>query len=151
MPRTATWLSIVLAAFCGPQWANAQAPVTDPYGNYRGAWQGAFLFTSGESVGQPATPARTHEGALEITPDGAVHGTLGASGCTLTGTASSFVSPANATLDVGLSGCGDARFNGRYAGRLINNPALRYASLRLGRLQAATAETGARVSAIVRR
>ncbi|RYF65698.1 MAG: hypothetical protein EOO22_22230 [Comamonadaceae bacterium] len=151
MRRTAYWPFIVLAAVCGTVSVRAQVPVADPYGNYRGMWHGPFMFTPGETIGQPAGAARMHEGAFEIASDGAVSGALGVSGCTLAGTSSSFVSPANATLDVSLSSCRDARFNGRYAGRLINNPSLRYASVRLGRLPGATAEGGAQVSAIVRR
>ncbi|RYF33087.1 MAG: hypothetical protein EOO26_09365 [Comamonadaceae bacterium] len=152
MRCTAALLLALFAALCGgPGPAHAQAPVTDPYGNYRGVWRGDFLFTPGEAVNQPPAAARTHEGSFEIAADGAVRGVLGVSGCTLAGTSSTFVSAANATLDVGLTGCRDARFNGRYAGRLINNPSLRYASLRLARLTGATTEGGAQVSAIVRR
>jgi hypothetical protein len=151
MRCTAALLVALLAALCGVGPARAQAPVTDPYGNYRGVWRGDFLFTPGEAVDQPAAVARAHAGSFEITADGATRGALGVSGCTLAGTSSTFVSAANATLDVNLSGCRDARFNGRYAGRLINNPSLRYASLRLARLTGATSEGGAQVSAIVRR
>ena len=144
-------LAGVLVALCGPGSAHAQAPATDPYGNYHGPWRGDFLFTPGEAVNQPPAAARAHAGSFEIMANGAARGVLGVSGCTLAGTSSTFVSAANATLDVGLDGCRDARFNGRYTGRLINNPSLRYASLRLARLTGATTEGGAQVSAIVRR
>ena len=151
MPCTATLLLALFAALSGVSPAQAQAPVTDPYGNHRGVWRGDFLFTPGDAMDQPAAVARMHEGSFEIMADGAARGVLGVSGCTLAGTSSTFVSAANATLEVNLSGCRDARFNGRYAGRLIMNPSLKYASLRLARLTGATTEGGAQVSAIVRR
>ena len=49
-----------------------------------------------------------------------------------------------------MSGCKDARFNGHFSGKLINNPALKYASLRLSSMRSLDAGT-AQVSAIMRR
>jgi hypothetical protein len=49
-----------------------------------------------------------------------------------------------------MSGCTDARFNGHFAGKLISNPALKYASLRLSSMRSLDAAT-AQISAILRR
>ncbi|MBU1362102.1 MAG: hypothetical protein KKC85_22905 [Gammaproteobacteria bacterium] len=117
---------------------------------YQGAWQGPFLFyvVMGEN-GARGAPA-VYPGQMRIADDGSVHGDVPEAACKMTGTSVDFVSPANASLDLTLSGCTDARFNGRFTGKLINNPVLRYGSLRLNSLRPLEAGT-AYVTSVLQR
>ncbi len=124
--------------------------------DYHGRWHGAFLMAAGAGAGGVSRPSQVHQGTIDIATDGLVRGSVTEAGCTLTGSSSAYVSGANATLELTLAGCADARFNGRYSGKLIGNPSLGYASLRLGASSAASGSgsaadgTGPQLSAIVR-
>jgi len=120
------------------------------YTRYHGGWQGPFLlYVTQQDTGAQGTPA-VYDGSLQIADDGSVRGQLPDAACTLNGSSSDFVSPANASLELDVSGCKDTRFNGHFAGKLINNPVLKYASLRLSSMRSLDAGT-AQVSAILRR
>jgi hypothetical protein len=135
--------ALVVAALFG---TTAQA---QDYTHYRGAWQGPFLFSVVQpDVGTQGAPV-VHPGAIQIDPDGTVRGSVPEAACTMAGSSADFVSPANASLDLTLSGCRDARFNGHFSGRLINNPILKYGSLRLSSMRSLDAGT-AQLSAIIR-
>ncbi|VWX62664.1 conserved exported hypothetical protein [Burkholderiales bacterium 8X] len=129
---------------------SAGAAQAQEYNRYQGAWQGDFMF----SVTQPDVGAKSPPvvlaGSLSIDADGQVQGRVPEAGCRLSGTSFDFVSPANATLEVDLQGCADARFNLHFTGRLINNPVLRYASLRLAAKRDSDAAT-LQLTAVVRR
>jgi hypothetical protein len=136
---------LVLAAASLATWAQAQE-----YTHYQGGWQGPFLlYVTQQDTGAQGTPA-VYDGSLQIADDGSVRGQLPDAACTLNGSSSDFVSPANASLELDVSGCKDTRFNGHFAGKLINNPVLKYASLRLSSMRSLDAGT-AQVSAILRR
>ncbi|NDZ16877.1 hypothetical protein C7T35_02240 [Variovorax sp. WS11] len=120
------------------------------YTRYLGGWQGPFLlYVTQQDTGAQGPPA-VFNGSLQIANDGSVRGQLPDAACTLSGSSTDFVSAANASLELDMSGCKDARFNGHFAGKLINNPALKYASLRLSSMRSLDAAT-AQVSAILRR
>jgi hypothetical protein len=120
------------------------------YTRYQGEWQGPFLlYVTQQDTGAQGPPA-VFDGSLQIANDGSVRGQLPDAACTLSGSSTDFVSPANASLELDVSGCKDTRFNGHFAGKLINNPALKYASLRLSSMRSLDAAT-AQVSAILRR
>ena len=128
------------------------APVAQAqeYARYLGGWQGSFLlYVTQQDTGAQGPPA-VYDGSLQIAADGSVRGQLPEAACTLTGSSTDFVSTANASLDLDMSGCRDARFNGHFTGKLINNPILRYASLRLSSMRSLDTGT-AQVSAILRR
>ena len=132
--------------------AASLAPVVQAqvYTRYQGEWQGSFLlYVTQQDTGAQGPPA-VHAGSLQIADDGSVRGHLPEAACTLSGSSTDFVSTANASLELDMSGCKDARFNGHFAGRLINNPALKYASLRLSSMRSLDAGT-TQVSAILRR
>lgn len=135
-------LALVVAVLAGT--AQAQA-----YTDYRGAWQGPFLFYVAQDSGAQGKPA-IHSGAIQIDADGVVHGHVPEAACTMTGSSIDYVSAANASIDLTLSGCTDARFNGQFSGRLINNPVLKYASLRLISMRSLDEGT-AQVSVVMRR
>ncbi|MEJ7687303.1 MAG: hypothetical protein WKG52_10105 [Variovorax sp.] len=121
-----------------------------PDNHYQGAWQGPFLFyvvhSDSGARGKPAV----HAGAIQIDADGAVHGQVPGAACRMTGSSTDYVSAANASIDLTVSGCADARFNGHFSGKLINNPVLKYASLRLSSMRSLDEGT-AQVSAVMRR
>ncbi|GAA4334701.1 hypothetical protein GCM10023165_10700 [Variovorax defluvii] len=120
------------------------------YAGYLGGWQGAFLlYVTQPDTGAQGAPA-VHDGHLQIAADGSVRGQLPEAGCILTGSSADFVSAVNASLDLDMRGCKDTRFNGHFTGKLINNPVLRYASLRLSSMRSLDTGT-AQVSAILRR
>ncbi|VTU23126.1 MULTISPECIES: hypothetical protein [unclassified Variovorax] len=134
--------ALVVAALFG---ATAQA---QDYTRYQGAWKGPFLFSVVQpDIGVQGAPA-VHPGAIQIDPDGTVRGSVPEAACTMAGSSTDFVSPANASLDLTLSGCSDTRFNGHFSGRLINNPILKYGSLRLSSMHSLDAGT-AQLSAII--
>ena len=139
---------LVLAAASLAQ-VQAQAQAQD-YTHYHGGWQGPFLlYVMQQDTGAQGTPA-VYDGSLHIADDGSVRGQLPDAACTLSGSSSDFVSPSNASLELDVSGCKDGRFNGHFAGKLISNPALKYASLRLSSMRSLDAAT-AQISAILRR
>jgi hypothetical protein len=117
---------------------------------YHGEWQGPFLFYVVREDTGAQGPPMVYAGTMQIDPGGKVRGQVPAAACTLAGSSVDFVSPANASLDLTMSGCKDPRFNGHFSGKLINNPALKYASLRLSSMRSLDAGT-AQVSAIMRR
>ncbi len=138
-----------LLVFAAALLAQVQAQAQE-YTRYHGGWQGPFLlYVTQQDTGAQGTPA-VYDGNLQIAADGSVRGQLPDAACTLSGSSTDFVSPANASLELDMSGCKDARFNGHFAGKLINNPALKYASLRLSSMRSLDAGT-AQVSAILRR
>ena len=120
------------------------------YTNYHGAWQGQMLFQMSNESGVAQGAPAVHAGTLEIASDGAVRGQVPGAGCVLSGSSVDFVSIANASIDLSLTGCKDTKFNGRFTGKLINNPTLKYASLRLSFMRSLDSGT-AQVSAILRR
>jgi hypothetical protein len=143
MHRMRYLLAIVAASLAG----TAQA---QEYTRYQGAWQGPFLFyVVQQDLGAQGPPV-VHPGAMQIEADGTVRGQVPEAACTMTGSSTIYVSAANASLDLTMSGCSDARFNGHFVGKLINNPVLKYASLRLSSMRSLDAGT-AQVSAIMRR
>jgi hypothetical protein len=119
------------------------------YIRYQGAWNGPFLFY----VAQPDTGTQgspeVFAGTLQIEIDGAVRGAVPDAACTLAGSSMDYITPANASIDLVASGCRDARFNGHFVGKLILNPQLRYASIRLSSMRSLDAGT-AQISAIIR-
>ncbi|KWT83625.1 MULTISPECIES: hypothetical protein [unclassified Variovorax] len=137
-------LLVLAAALLAP---SAQA---QEYTRYHGGWQGPFLlYVTQHDTGAQGPPA-VHDGSLHIAADGSVRGQLPDAACVLSGSSTDFVSTANASLELDLSGCKDERFNGHFAGKLISNPILKYASLRLSSMRSLDADT-AQVSAILRR
>ncbi|VTU30577.1 hypothetical protein H4CHR_02635 [Variovorax sp. PBS-H4] len=139
---------LVLAAASLVQ-VQAQAQPQE-YTRYHGEWQGPFLlYVTQQDTGAQGSAA-VYDGSLQIAPDGSVRGHLPDAACILSGSSTDFVSPANAALELDVSGCKDARFNGHFTGKLINNPVLKYASLRLSSMRSLDAGT-AQVSAILQR
>ena len=136
------WLALAAASL-------AQTVPAQEYTRYHGGWQGPFLLYVTQQDTAQGPPA-VYSGSLQIDGDGSVRGQLPEAACTMRGSSSDFVSTANASLDLDISGCKDTRFNGHFVGRLINNPALQYASLRLSSMRSLDAGT-AQVSAILRR
>jgi len=128
----------------------AVAVQAQDYTRYQGAWNGQFLFF----VAQPDTGAagapEVFPGSLQIEPDGSVRGEVPDAACTMEGSSTDYVSPANAQLDLSVRGCRDTRFNGHFSGKLLNNPVLKYGSLRLSAMRSLDEGT-AQVSAIIRR
>ncbi|CAN5863966.1 hypothetical protein BH11PSE13_BH11PSE13_13230 [soil metagenome] len=121
--------------------------------DYHGRWQGPFLMAAGAAAGSGSRPSQVHQGVIDIATDGSVRGSVSDAGCTLAGSSSAYVSSANAALELTLAGCNDARFNGRYSGKLIGNPLLGYASLRLSGASGSGGvadSAGPQLSAIVR-
>lgn len=138
------YLLFLVAALLAP------AVLAQEYTRYQGGWQGPFLlYVTQQDTGAQGPPA-VYNGSLQIAADGSVRGQLPEAACTMTGSSTDFVSAANASLDLDVSGCKDARFNGHFVGKLINNPVLRYASLRLSSMRSLDTGT-AQVSAILRR
>lgn len=125
--------------------AHSQTPA-----DYHGVWRGPVLFyVANPDTGSQGAP-KVHEASLEIAQSGALRGIAPGAGCMLEGTAVDFVSAANATLTLQLSGCSDGRFNGRFAGKLILNPSLGYGSMRISGTVPGS-EGMAQVSAVLRR
>ena len=121
------------------------------YTDYHGRWQGEMLFQIAHESGVPQGAPAVHAGTLDIALNGSVRGLIPGAGCALRGTSTEFVSSANASIDVAVDGCKDARFNGPFIGRLINNPVLKYASLRLSATRPSDSGTTPQMSAILRR
>ncbi|MBO9514240.1 MAG: hypothetical protein J7549_08990 [Variovorax sp.] len=127
----------------------AGATQAQDYTRYQGAWSGPFLFTfAQQDTGAMGAPA-VYPGTLQIEVDGAVRGSVPDAACLMAGSSVDYVSPVNASIDLDVSGCRDERFNGRYSGKLINNPILKYASIRLSSTRSLEAGT-AQISAIIR-
>ena len=138
------YLPAVLAASLFAGAAQAQE-----YARYQGAWNGPFLFYVVQQDTGAQGPPEVYPGALQIDLDGRVHGDVPEAACSMAGSSMDYVSPANASIELTLSGCRDARFNGHFSGKLINNPALKYGSLRLSSMRSLDAGT-AQISAIIR-
>lgn len=133
----------------GAAWAQTQeAP---EYTNYHGIWRGRFLFAAEQATGRTGAPAQVHNGLLDLSDDGALRASIPDAGCVATGSSSAFVSSANASLDLTLAKCTDLRFNGHFVGKLLTNPLLHYASVRLAPAGPPADDGGAELSAIVRR
>lgn len=129
--------------------AHGQSPLPAPL-DYHGTWRGPVLFNiANPDTGAQGAP-RVHDALLDIAQGGALRGIAPGAGCMFEGTAVDFVSAANATLNLSLSGCKDGRFNGRFAGRLLLNPSLGYASMRISGTVPGS-EGVAHASAILRR
>ncbi|MES1264721.1 MAG: hypothetical protein ABUU24_03605 [Variovorax sp.] len=145
-PHLAAAASILTLSFACAAGAQAQA---QEYTRYQGAWRGSFLFTVvQQDTGAQGAPA-VYPGELRIDHDGTLNGTVSEAACVMTGSGTAYISAANASLDLNVSGCRDARFNGHFSGKLINNQILRYASLRLSSMRSLDAGT-AQISAIIR-
>ncbi|WP_431275803.1 hypothetical protein ACQ858_05780 [Variovorax ureilyticus] len=127
----------------------AGAASAQDYTRYQGAWNGPFLFYFTQEDGGAMGPPMVYPGTLDIERDGTVRGSVPDAACLMAGASADYVSSVNATIDLDVSGCHDVRFNGRYSGKLLNNPALKYASIRLSSMR--SLETGtAQISAIIR-
>ncbi|MBB3177849.1 hypothetical protein [Variovorax sp. Sphag1AA] len=127
----------------------AGAAMAQDYTRYQGTWNGPFLFYFTQEDGGALGPPMVYPGTLEIERDGAVRGSVPDAACLMAGSSADYVSPVNATIDLDVRDCRDVRFNGRYTGKLLNNPALKYASIRLSSTR--SLETGtAQISAIIR-
>ena len=120
------------------------------YTRYQGVWSGPFLFYVAQQDTGAQGPPEVFTGTLQIELDGGVHGAVPDAACTLVGSSMDYVSPANASIDLVASGCRDNRFNGHFIGKLINNPLLKYASIRLSSMRSLDTGT-AQISAIMRR
>ena len=119
------------------------------YTRYQGSWSGPFLFyVAQQDTGTQGSP-EVFAGTLQIEIDGAVRGAVPDAACTLAGSSMDYITPANASIDLVASGCRDARFNGHFVGKLILNPQLRYASIRLSSMRSLDTGT-AQISAIIR-
>jgi hypothetical protein len=68
---------------------------------------------------------------IEVRPTGEVAGVIPASGCTISGLATTTIAPHIASLDVSLKSCKDARFNVRYNGHLTSFASSKEAKLNL--------------------
>jgi hypothetical protein len=116
---------------------------------YLGAWRGPFLLY----VAQPDTgvqgPSEVFDGSLQIDASGALRGSIPDAACMLAGSSIDYVSSANASIDLMASGCKDLRFNGHFTGKMIVNPKLRYASLRLSSMHSLD-DGMAQISAVLR-
>lgn len=119
------------------------------YTHYRGAWNGPFLFYVAQQDTGALGPPAVYPGTLQIEADGAVRGSVPDAACMMTGSSTDYISAINASIDLDVSGCRDARFNGHYNGKLLNNPVLKYGSLRLSSIRSMDAGT-AQISAIIR-
>src|SRR5262249_10992620 len=127
----------------------AGAAQAQDYTRYQGTWNGPFLFYFAQQDGGALGPPMVYPGTLQIEQDGAVHGSVPDAACLMAGSSADYVSPVNATIDLDGTGCHDVRFNGHYSGKLLGNPQLKYASLRLSSIH--SLETGtAQISAIIR-
>lgn len=119
------------------------------YTRYTGSWSGPFLIYVADQDSGAQGPSVVYPGKLRIDDDGSLRGGIPDIACSFTGSSSDFVSPVNASIDLMASGCSDTRYNGRYLGKLIENPPLRYASLRLSSMR--SLDTGVvQMSAILR-
>lgn len=127
----------------------AGAVQAQEYTRYQGAWNGPFLFYVVQQDTGAQGPPEVYPGVLQIDADGRVHGNVPEATCTLTGSSMDYVSPANATVELTVAGCRDTRFNGHFSGKLINNPALKYGSIRLSSMRSLDSGT-AQISAIIR-
>ena len=127
----------------------AGAAQAQEYTRYPGAWSGSFLlYVAQQDTGAIGPPA-IYPGTLQIEPDGAVRGSVPDAACIMAGAATDYLTPVNASIELDMSGCRDVRFNGHYSGKLLNNPILKYASLRLSSIRSLDAGT-AQISAIIR-
>jgi len=110
------------------------------YAHTRGTWRGPAQFQFALQ-GQRDPEAHTIAAmVIEIRDDGKVEGLISETGCTLSGLASQFVTPASASLDITVKGCRDGRFNKRYGGYLNSNPGAKEAKLTLNANSAATTQ-----------
>jgi hypothetical protein len=142
-------MRFLLIAVAAATFAGVPAQAQD-HTRFHGAWQGPFLFYVVQQDNGAQGAPQVHAGSLRIDADGTVRGSVPDAACTISGSGVEYVSPANASLALTLSGCADARFNGHFTGRLINNPALRYASLRLSSMRSLDAGI-AHISSIMER
>jgi len=124
------------------------------YRNAKGAWRGPAQF---HVVVNGARAADAHAIApmvIELQPDGRVQGAINDAGCKLSGLTTQFISAMVASVDVTLSGCKDARFNGRFNGFLNTSPESRAAKLQLNALALNTApgkSTQSSIDAVLKR
>ncbi|MDM0022909.1 hypothetical protein [Variovorax saccharolyticus] len=140
-------LLVAVAVSSSTMVAQSQA---QEYLHYQGAWSGSFLFFVTQQDTGAQGPPEVFAGTLQIEFDGAVRGAVPEAACTLTGSSMDYITPANASIDLVARGCRDARFNGHFVGKLINNPVLKYASIRLSSMRSLDTGT-AQISAIIRR
>ena len=118
------------------------------YTHYQGAWNGPFLLSVSQQDTGVQGASQVFPGRLLIEPNGMVHGSIPAAECRLEGSSADFVSPANASIDLIASGCKDARFDGHFTGKLIDNPVAKYGSLRLSSMHSFDAGT-VQISAVM--
>jgi hypothetical protein len=144
-------MRILLLAFVAASTLAGAAPArAQDYSHYPGGWSGPFLlFVARQDTGVQS-PAEVYPGMLQIDTDGRVRGSIPGAGCTFSGTSSDYVSPANASIDLMASACRDDRFNGHFVGKLLENPVMKYASLRISAMHSLDAGV-AQISAILHR
>ncbi len=95
----------------------------------KGAWRGPAQFQFSMSGVRSADAHAIGRLVIELQPDGRVRGVIDEAGCKLSGLHTQFMSPASASIDVTISGCHDGRFNTRYSGHLVGNPAAKESKL----------------------
>lgn len=137
----------LLVAVAASSWT--MAVQAQEYTRYQGGWNGSFLFYVAQQDAGAQGPPEVFPGTLQIEPDGTLRGAVPEAACTFAGSSIDYFTPANASIDLVASGCRDARFNGHFVGKLINNPQLKYASIRLSSMRSLDAGT-AQISAIIR-
>jgi hypothetical protein len=101
------------------------------YRSAKGAWRGPAQFhfvANGARAADAQAPAPM---VIELQADGRVQGTINEAGCKVSGLTTQVASPASVSIDVMLSGCRDARFNGRFNGFLNTSAAAKEATLQL--------------------
>lgn len=138
----------LLVAVAASSWT--MAAQAQEYTRYQGGWSGSFLFYVAQQDTGAQGPAEVFPGTLQIEVDGTVRGAVPEAACTLAGSSMDYITPANASIDLVASGCRDGRFNGHFVGKLISNPQLKYASIRLSSMRSLDTGT-AQISAIIRR
>lgn len=127
----------------------ACAARAEDYTRYLGSWSGPFLLYVADPDTGSQGSSMVYTGTLKIDADGTVRGGIADIGCVFSGSSADYLSPVNATIDLMASGCTDMRFNGHFVGKLIENPPLKYGSLRLRSMRSLDAGV-AQISAIVR-
>lgn len=116
----------------------------------KGAWHGPAQFHFALNGVRSAEAHAIGRLDIDLQPDGRIRGTIEEHGCKLSGLHTQFVSPANASVDVMLSGCQDSR----YTGHLVANAGARESTLRLSAIAVAALATKvsqASIDAVLRR
>ncbi len=115
--------------------AAPQTPAAHPsatgYSSARGAWRGPAQFHLMADGKRDLQAHRLAPMVIEFASDGKVYGIIGEGDCKLSGLATQFVTPTEASVDVTMKGCKDSRFNTRMTGMLSTHAASFEAKLHL--------------------